>query len=78
MTGPTFSGARVRELRDEAELSRKRLALISRVSERSIGYYESDERVPSGVTIYKLARALGVRVGDFYADTADEDREEAS
>lgn len=71
MPAKKFSGARVREIRENNGLTRDELAMISRVSVRAIAYTETEERTPGGVTVGRLARALGVKVIEF--SVADDD-----
>jgi len=55
-------GKRIRELRDMKQLSRKDLAKILGVTERAIGFYESEERNPPIDILNKLADIFDVSV----------------
>ncbi|MCM8901236.1 helix-turn-helix domain-containing protein [Caldicoprobacter algeriensis] len=55
-------GKRIRELRDMKQLSRKDLAKVLGVTERTIGFYESEERNPPIDILNKLADIFDVSV----------------
>ncbi len=63
---PTF-GARLRQLRERANLSKYALAQKSTVSRSFIGEIEAGKKAPSFDVAVKLARALGVGIEEFTA-----------
>lgn len=67
----TFSGERLRRLREEGGLSREALALAVRRSYPSIKLYERGEVVPPGRVLARLAAALGCEVGDLFEAEGD-------
>lgn len=60
-------GRRVRELRDRRGISRRTLAQQSEVSERYLGHVESGRGNISVILLRRVARALGVTLGDVLA-----------
>jgi transcriptional regulator with XRE-family HTH domain len=65
-------GQRLRQLRQEAQLSQYKLALRAGLQPATVGYLERDERSnPQLDTLEKLASALGCTVADLLADPAD-------
>jgi transcriptional regulator with XRE-family HTH domain len=65
---------RLRELRDKAGLTERKLAAASGVSVASIHDYGLGRRLPSYAAVVKLSRALGVSC-DVFADCEDIDGE---
>ncbi len=63
---PSF-GARLRQLRQKAGLSKYALAKKSEVSRSFIGELESGKKAPSLDVARKLAAALGVGIEEFTA-----------
>jgi transcriptional regulator with XRE-family HTH domain len=60
MAESAWSGARLRELRESASITREELAKQSGVSTRAITQWERDEREPGWTNVLALAKALGV------------------
>lgn len=62
-----FSGSRLRQIRDGAELSRPALASLAGTSKSTIKRLENGDDVNTTIgTIERLADALGVSPADFY------------
>ena len=59
-------GARVRQLREQRSVSQEQLALTARVGRSYMSGVQRGVRNPSFLQLLKLARALRVRVGDFF------------
>jgi XRE family aerobic/anaerobic benzoate catabolism transcriptional regulator len=57
-------GARVRAFREQARLTRKRLAVVAEVSERYLGQLEAGEGNISIVLLRRVAEALGTHIGE--------------
>ena len=65
-------GQRLKQLREQAQLSQYKLALRAGLQPATVGYLERDERSnPQLDTLEKLAAALGCTVPDLLADPAD-------
>ena len=65
-------GERIKVLRDQKGLSLKELADLTGFSTALLSQMENHLVSPSLGTIFKLAKALGVRVGDFMGETEGE------
>ena len=63
---PDFSGARMRQIREERHRTKEWLAVRSGRSYSSITKYESGYIVPSGRILGTLAAALNVGVDEFF------------
>jgi len=61
-------GARVRALRERAGLSREALAGDVGLTTLQLGKLETAANIVNVSHLARIARALGVRVGDFYPD----------
>lgn len=61
-------GTRVRELREEQELTRERLAVEAGISVRTLARIENDEGPANLGTLRLLALKLGCEVSDFTDD----------
>lgn len=59
-------GRRIQKIRKQNGLTQEQLAEKIRVSTTFIGYIETGYRVPNLKMIYKIARALGVKVKDIF------------
>ena len=59
-----FTGPRIRELRQAANLSREQLAAAADLSFSAIQAYESDRRRPSVDNAERIAAVLGVTVDE--------------
>lgn len=68
-------GRRVRELRDKRGVSRKQAARESGVSERHLAHLESGEGNISILLLRRVARVLGVSLGDLLSNHEDETNE---
>lgn len=64
----TFSGQRMREVRTAAAIKREQLAIDIGRSADAIRSYESGRVDPPASIVGALARALGVRPGDLFAE----------
>jgi len=62
MAGSETLGQRLQRLRLAAELTQEELAAKAGVPVWSLRNWEHDHRLPGLVPVYKLARALGVRM----------------
>ena len=65
-------GEKIKELRERQGLSLKDLAELTGFSSALLSQMENHLVSPSLGTIIKLAKALGVRVGDFLGETQGE------
>ena len=65
-----FSHQRLREIRQERDISREQLAVSVGRSYPSIHHYESGGTVPSIAVAERLAEALGVPVSDLFEEAA--------
>jgi quercetin dioxygenase-like cupin family protein/DNA-binding XRE family transcriptional regulator len=64
-------GQRLRELREERNISMRRLALKSGLSANALSMIERGKASPSVSTLYKLADALGVSITAFFGSPVD-------
>ena len=64
-------GARVRMTREQAQLTRKRLAAMADVSERYLGQLEAGEGNISVVLLRRVAEALGTSLPDLLASESE-------
>jgi transcriptional regulator with XRE-family HTH domain len=64
----SFSGVRLRSLREAANLRREALAVAVDRSFSSVVKWERDENVPTARDLGCIAEALGCGVEEFYAD----------
>src|SRR5919107_746473 len=62
------TGRRVRELREERELTIRELARRSGLTPNGVSRIELGQRVPSSASVEKLARGLGVEPGELFAE----------
>jgi transcriptional regulator with XRE-family HTH domain len=60
-------GARIRELRQEQHLTLRGFARAVDVAPSFVVDIEADRRLPSPATLYRIATALGVPLGDLQA-----------
>jgi transcriptional regulator with XRE-family HTH domain len=65
-----FSGARLREARERAGMTRASLARAAGFSERHIHRLEADHAAPRPPTLLALAEAIGVELDVLLAPTA--------
>ena len=68
MPKPFSLGAKVRQLREEQDLSREELAARARIDASFVEMVEQDSISPSLAPLLKIARALGVRLGTLLDD----------
>jgi len=61
-------GGRIRQLREDRQLTREQLAERSQLTVAMLGSIEDGALVPSLTPLIKLARSLGVRLGTFLDD----------
>jgi DNA-binding XRE family transcriptional regulator len=59
-------GRRIQKIRKEVDLTQEKLAERVGVTTTFIGYVETGYRKPNLKMIYKIARALGVKVKDIF------------
>ncbi len=59
-------GKRVKKLRKEANFTQEELAEKIKVSPKYIQFIENGSRKPSLKTIYKIARALEIKVNEIF------------
>ena len=65
----TFSlGKKLRQLRNERNISQRDLARMAGLSPNSISLIERDETSPSVATLQSLATALNIRMGYFFEE----------
>ena len=55
---------RISQLLLEKEMTQKELAQIAGITESAVSHYISGDRVPRGVTLMKIANALGTTTDD--------------
>ena len=65
---------RVRLLRKQRGWSQEELSQVSGVNRSTISQIESGVRDPKPATLRKLARTLGVNIGDLFDEEPDQDR----
>lgn len=58
--------ARVREVRETARMTQQELADLTGISRAQIAAFENHRNRILASTLLRIARALGVPVGDFY------------
>ncbi len=63
-------GEKIRQLREQQQISIEALAAQSQLSEDFIAHVESGQSLPSLAPLMKLSRALGVRLGTFLDEEA--------
>ena len=68
-----FNGSKLRELRNEKQMSIAKLSTISDVSTGLISQIERDLVVPSALILFRLAQALETDMYAFFEDTPPED-----
>lgn len=68
---------RISELLSERKMTQKELALETQMTESAISHYIKGDRVPRGVNLIKIARALGTTTDDLLEreDTFDKDND---
>lgn len=59
-------GKKIKQLRKKNRLTQEQLADKVRVTPKYIQYIESAKRIPSLKLLYRIARALGIKVGDLF------------
>ena len=64
-------GERLRELREERNISMRSLATRSGLSANALSMIERGKASPSVSTLYKLAEALGISITTFFASATD-------
>jgi transcriptional regulator with XRE-family HTH domain len=67
-------GIRLRQLREERNISMRGLALKSGLSANALSMIERGKTSPSVSTLYKLADALGVPIIDFFGDAVEKQK----
>lgn len=71
---PTAVGRRVRELRQQLQISQEELAARADLHRNYVGSVERGERDIGITAIGQLARALGMSLADFFAPFRDRSR----
>lgn len=69
MNNENTIGTKIKQTREQREVSVERLAELSSVSAKMIEELENGRLAPSLAPLLKIARALGVRLGTFLDDT---------
>jgi transcriptional regulator with XRE-family HTH domain len=64
----TFSGTRLRQLREAAGYSREQVAVAIHRSWNAVYQYERGETSPGAEALAALAALLNCRIDDFYED----------
>jgi len=64
-------GIRLRELREEQNLSIRALARLSGLSANALSMIERGKTSPSVSTLYKVADALGIPITNFFGEESD-------
>jgi transcriptional regulator with XRE-family HTH domain len=64
-----FSGEKLREVREDADLTREELALAAHLSFPMIAALEYGQRSPSVPALLRLASAAGVEPGDLVEES---------
>lgn len=72
MTTSVQVGKRIRDLREDAGLSLQELAERSGYSSALLSQFENHMVSPPLGALIKLSRALGIEVGDFFGEVADQ------
>ncbi|MEM5563951.1 helix-turn-helix transcriptional regulator [Psychroserpens sp. AS72] len=57
-------GVRIRELRQERQLSQFQLNIDANLSKNQIGRIERAEHIPNIITLYKIAESLDVSISE--------------
>lgn len=65
---------RIRGLLSRLNMSQKELSLATGITESAISHYVKGDRVPRGVNLIKIAKALDTTV-DYLLGNAEDDRE---
>jgi transcriptional regulator with XRE-family HTH domain len=60
--------SRIRKIREERQLALAKVAIEAEISPSYLFYIETFKKVPTVVTLSKLAKALGVEMSDFFID----------
>lgn len=55
-------GTRLKQLREENQLTQRNIATILNVSDRTVSYYENNQRTPDPNTLIKLAKFFNVSI----------------
>ena len=63
-------GQRIRELREERELTVRALSDRTGLAENSIARIERGERMPGAASVEAIARGLGVSPGELFEEPA--------
>jgi len=64
-------GVRLRQLREQRNMSMRTLASLSGLSANALSMIERSKTSPSVSTLYKIADALGVSITSFFGDEAE-------
>lgn len=67
---------RIKEMLEEKGISQKRLSELTGITESAISHYVRDERVPRGMNLVKIAKALGTSTDDLLS--VDQEKDKAS
>lgn len=66
---------RILELLSEQKMTQKELAQMAEITESAISHYVKGDRVPRGVNLMKIARALGTTTDYLLGENEKSDRE---
>jgi transcriptional regulator with XRE-family HTH domain len=59
-------GKHIQQMRKSRQLSQEDVAALLGMDRVSIGYIEQGKRAPKLSTLYRLAEAFGVHIGEFF------------
>ncbi len=66
---------RILELLSEQKMTQKELAQMAEITESAVSHYVKGDRVPRGVNLMKIARALGTTTDYLLGEDEKSDRE---
>ncbi len=66
---------KITELLFEQKMSQKELANITGITESAISHYVKGDRVPRGINLLKIAKALGTTADDLLDENKGNDKE---
>ena len=67
-----FNGAKIADLREENNVTLKTLGACAGVTKQAISQYESGKRMPSPMTLVRIADAFGVSLDEFFTTNLSE------
>lgn len=66
---------KITELLSKQNMTQKELANATEITESAISHYIKGDRVPRGVNLLKIAKALGTTADDLLSDSGENDKE---